>query len=249
VRALLAPRNAPCGLLLPQRLAPFRCLAFASGGLSKAAAPAGSPPSPLQPLALSPLPRLGPAGGALLLPRRCDALRWPQDFHALLIHAAAGGDLLDPAAWSATRAYQFDRCGPAARCSTTGAAARSPTAHCGTAGAAQRCVGASGQWCPAVCCMASVITHLCQAARLSVSAAARSWQRLQATLCRMRSLLLVLACSGRAGGLLRCRQPPHPLLHAPPGPSTHPPHPPTQNPPSLILPPAPPCFPRGCRAQ
>ena len=43
---------------------------------------------------------------------RCSSqLRWPQDYRALLICARDDADLLDPAAWQATQALQFNRWG------------------------------------------------------------------------------------------------------------------------------------------
>lgn len=46
-------------------------------------------------------------------PGRLNVLRvcscsWPQDFHALLLSAAEGADLMDPAAWTLTAALPFD---------------------------------------------------------------------------------------------------------------------------------------------
>lgn len=39
------------------------------------------------------------------------ALRWPQSYRALVLTAPADADLLDPLAWQASEAVQFDRCG------------------------------------------------------------------------------------------------------------------------------------------
>lgn len=43
-------------------------------------------------------------------PRRCGTQwAWPQFYHALLLSAPAGANLLSPASWRASQALQFSR--------------------------------------------------------------------------------------------------------------------------------------------
>ncbi len=54
------------------------------------------------------------AGGPQTLTELCDrprgmlCIRWPQDFEAVLISAAEGSNLMDPASWAMTPPLAFD---------------------------------------------------------------------------------------------------------------------------------------------